>query len=154
MQTSVQLKSTCSDHVIILNADKESVEYNLLINFYGKLATMFHAKNYLFHFVSAGIVPPDSASQMDSLPDIDRAVCILTNISTPLECGEKQSFYKMLEIMQAHGNIHAQELAEDIKASVRVEDPVVKSKTTGTAATVIEGRCTKCIHLHMYTCTL
>ena len=150
----MQLKCTSLGHVIIINADKDSVEYNTLINVYGKLATVFHDKNYLFHFVSAGIIPPDSASQMYTLSDVDRAVCILTNISTPLECGEKQSFYKMLEIMQAHGNINAQRLAEDIKVSVRGEDPVVKSKTTGTAVSSNEGRCIEYIHLHMYVCTL
>ena len=98
----------------------------------------FHDKNYLFDFVSAGIIPSDNANQMYSLPDVDRAMCLLNSISAPLECGEKQNFYKMLEMLQAHDNIHAQQLAKDINTCVRGQDPIVKSKSTGTA-TVTEG---------------
>ena len=76
---------------------------------------------------------------MYSLSDIERAMCLLKNISAPLENGEKQNFYKMLEILQAHGNPQAQQLAEDIQASVRREDTVVKGKTTGTITSSIEG---------------
>ena len=56
-------------------------------------------------------------------------MCLLENISAPLENGEKQNFYKMLKILQAHGNPQAQQLAEGIKASVRREDTVVKGNT-------------------------
>ena len=125
-----------------LNADKESVEYNLLINFYDKLSTVFHDKNYLFHFVLAGIVAQDDVVHMCSLSDIDRAMCLLSNVSAPLESGEKQNFYKMLEIVQTHGNV---QLVEDIKASVREKDPLVKSKTTGTDSTISEGKCVDCV---------
>ena len=114
------------------------MEYNAIIEFYSRLTAVFHDKSYLFHFVFAGIIRPDDANQMDSLSDIDRAICLLSNISAPLECGEKQNFYKMLEILQAHDNIHAQQLAEDINTCVRGQDPIVKSKSTGTA-TVTEG---------------
>ena len=140
----MQLKYTCSD-CMFLNADKGSVEYNTLINFYGKLATEFHDINYLFHFIPAGIVPREDVLHMNSLSDIDRAMCLLNNVSAPFECGEKQNFYKMLEIMQTHGNVHTQQLVEDIKASVRGQDPVVKSKTIGSAKTVNEGTCTEYI---------
>lgn len=98
----------------------------------------FHDQSYLFHFVSAGIIPSDNANQMYSLPDVDRAMCLLNSISAPLECSEKQNFYRMLEILQAHGNIQAKQLAEDINTCVRGQDPIIKSKTTGTA-TVTEG---------------
>ena len=59
---------------------------------------------------------------MSKLPDNDRAMRLLKNISAPLECGEKQSFYKMLEIMQTHGKHHAQQLAENIIAVVTVRE--------------------------------
>ena len=47
--------------------------------------------------------------------------------------------------MQTQGNIHTQQLVEDIKASVRGQDLVVKSKTIGSATTVNEGTCTEYI---------
>ena len=80
---------------------------------------MFHDKNYLAHFVSAGIISPNDVDDMFKLPSNDRAVSLLKNISAALQCGEKQSFYKMLEIMQAHGNLPAQQLADHIKVFVR-----------------------------------
>lgn len=69
---------------------------------------------------------------MSNLSGSDRALRLLKNILAPLESGEKQSFYKMLEIMQAHGNLHAQQLAESIKAFVRGLDPVVNSEAIAT----------------------
>ena len=100
---------------------------------------MFHDKSYLFHFISAGIVPQDDVLDLYSLSDIERAMCLLNSISAPLKNGENQNFYKMLEILQAHGNPQAQQLAEDIQESVRRQDTVVKSKTTGTITSSIEG---------------
>ena len=114
------------------------MEYNAVIKFYSRLTTVFHDKSYLFHFVSAGIIPPDNASQINNLPDNERAICILKSISAPLECGEKQNFKKMLKIMQDHGNLYAQQLAKDVNTCVMGQDPVVKSKTIETT-TVIEG---------------
>ena len=130
---------------LLFYVGETSVEYNTFIQFYDKLTTVFHDKNYLFHFVLAGIVAQDDVVHMCSLSDIDRAMCLLSNVSAPLECGEKQNFYKMLEIMQTNGNVHTQQLVEDIKASVREKDPLVKSKTIGTDSTVSEGKCVDCI---------
>ena len=110
--------------------DKESVECNAFIKFFSKLTTVFHDKNYLVHFVPAGIISPNDVHNMSNLSDNDRAMCLLKNISASLECGEKQSFYVMLEIMQAHGNLLAQQLADCIKVFVRGVDPAVISAGT------------------------
>ena len=119
----------------------ESVEYNAFTQFYSRLITVFHDKSYLVHFVPAGMISPNDVDEMYSLSNSDRAVRLLKNISAPLECGEneKQSFYKMLDILQAYGNLHAKQLAESIKAFVRGVDPIVRSENTGTFATSIEG---------------
>ena len=117
----------------------ESVEYRAFIHFFNKLTTVFHDKGYLVHFVPAGIISPNDVDEMSSLSNSDRAVRLLKNISDPLECGEKQSFYKMLDILQTHGNRHAKQLAENIKAFVRGVDPVVTSENTGNVVASIEG---------------
>ena len=113
-----------------------SVEYNTFIQFYDKLTTVFHDKNYLSHFVPAGIISPNDVHHMSNLPDNDRATCLLKKISAPLECGEKQSFYKMLEIMRDHGNLFAKQLAENMSLFVRGVNPVVRNETSSIA---IEG---------------
>ena len=104
---------------------------------------MFHDKSYLPYFVPAGILLLNDVHHFSSLPDNDRAMCLLKNISAPLECGETQSFYKMLEIMYVHGNLHAQQLAESINKFVEVK-PVVGSESTENVS--LEGTCMSRIH--------
>ena len=74
---------------------------------------------------------------MSTVSDNERAVCILKTISHPLECGDNENFYKMLEVIHDHGNPHAQELVEDIKALIGSKDHDIKS--TETAASPTEG---------------
>ena len=111
------------------------MEYNAFIQFYAKLTTVFCDRNYLSHFVPAGIISPNDVHDMSNLSDNDRAMRLLKNILAPLECGENQSFYKMLEIMQTYGNLHAKQLAGNITLSVRGINPVVQNQITMT----IEG---------------
>ena len=113
------------------------MEYKAFIKFISRLSTVFHDKNYLAHFVSAGIISPNDVDDLSKLSNNERAMVLLRNISASLEFGEKQSFYKMLEIMQAHGNLFAQQLADHIKVFVRGEDPAVVSMSTEVAP--IEG---------------
>ena len=114
-------------------------EYEALTKFYNKLTAVFHDKSYLSHFVPAGIILVNDVHHMSDLPDNDRAICLLKNISTPLERNEKQNFYKMLEIMQEHGNLHAQQLADNMKAFVTGMDTLVIIKSTKAVATSSEG---------------
>ena len=111
------------------------MEYKALINFYGKLTAVFDDRNYLAHFVSAGIISPNDVGDVSKLPNNDRAMALLNKISASLKFGEKQSFYDMLEIMQAHGNHFAQQLADQLKVLVKSGDSAIVS--TGT--TVAEG---------------
>ena len=124
---------------MIFYVEKKLIEYQALIKFYSKLTTVFHDKAYLSHFVSAGVISINDVHDMSSLPDNDRAMSLLKNISAPLEFGKKQNFHRMLEIMQEHGNLHAQQLAENMKAFVRGVEPVVIVENTGAVVTSAEG---------------
>ena len=102
-----------------LSAGMESVEYSAFKKFYSQLTTVFCDTNYLSHFVSESIISLSDVDHISSLSGRNRALCVLRSISAPLECGETQSFYKMLEIMQSHGNLHAKNLAENVSKYVR-----------------------------------
>ena len=79
------------------NVEKQSlIEYEAFIQFYSELITVFHDKSYLVLFVPTKIISPSDVDHMYDLPDNKRAMCLLKNISASLECGEKQSFDKML----------------------------------------------------------
>ena len=124
-------------HVFVYT-EKVLIEYESFVKFYSELTTVFCDKNYIPHFVPAKIISPNDVHSMSNLPDNDRAVCLLKSISNPLECGEYQNFYKMLEIMRDHGNLHVQQLAENIKAFIKGVGPVVISKGNGTVTILVK----------------
>ena len=97
---------------------EELMEYKVLIKFFSKLTTVFYDKDYLPHLVTARIITPDSHHQLFSLSSRDRAMRVLEYISYSLAGGEKSCFYKMLGIMTEQGNLHAQNLAEEIKKAI------------------------------------
>ena len=117
------------------------MEYSAFIKLYSQLTTVFRDKSYLAHFVSAGIILPDDHHRISTMLDNDRAMDLLRHISAPLECGEKQCFYKMLEIMQTYGNLHGQQLAEKIKAFIREVNPTTCAGTDITVHTEGTGTC-------------
>ena len=119
------------------------MEYTAFIKFYSQLTSVFHDKNYLAHFVSAGIILPDDHHRMSTLLDNNRATDLLKHISALLECGEKQGFYKMLEIMQTYGKLHGRQLAEKIKAFIIGVNPT--TSTTTDIAVRTEG-----MYIHHY----
>ena len=94
------------------------MEYGVFIKFYSKLTTIFHDKDYLPHLVTAGIILPDSTHHLSSLSGRDRVICLLEYITDSLKGGGKECFCRMLDIMQEHGNLHAQNVAEEIKKAI------------------------------------
>ena len=100
----------------------------MFIMFYSRLTTVFRNKDYLPHLVIAGIIAPDSIHHLSSLSNRDRAMRVLECLSDSLEGGEIVHFYKMLDVMQEHGNLHARNVAEEInKAIVSGVDSVAKT---------------------------
>lgn len=119
------------------NVERKSVEYEAFIQFHNELNKVLRDKSYVPHFVPTTIISLNDVHRMSTVSDNERAVCILKNISHPLECGDNQKFYRMLEVIHDHGNSHAQELVEDIKALIGSKGHDIKS--TETAATPTEG---------------
>ena len=66
------------------------------------------------HFISASIITVDHIS---SKSDYERAEILLKRIFDELKTGHTQSFYRMLEIMKAHGSESLIELADKITQS-------------------------------------
>lgn len=101
------------------------MEYRAFAKYYSELTTVLSDKNYLHHFVTAGIIPPEKVHHLSTLSDNDRAIRVLKNISDPLMHSRNESFYNMLKIMREHGNLHAKGLAKSLKkASVSGVEPV------------------------------
>ena len=111
--------------------DKESVEYKAFNRFYNELITVLYDKSYLTHFIASGTISVHDVHHISDLPENDRAMHLLKYISAPLEYSEKQSFYKMLEIMKTHGNLYAMELAENIETFISEVDSATLHYTEG-----------------------
>ena len=106
---------------------EKSLEYRVFIKFYSRLTTILRDKDYLPHLVTAGIVAPDSVHHLSSLSNRDRAMRLLEYISDSLDGGEKGCFYGMLDIMQEHGNLHAQSVAKEINKVISGVGSVAKT---------------------------
>ena len=90
----------------------------MFIKFYSRLTTVFRNKDYLPHLVTARVVSPDNIHHLSSLSNRDRALRLLEYILYSIEGGEIGCFYRMLEVMQEHGNLHAQNVAEEINKAI------------------------------------
>ena len=131
--------------MFFMHIETESIEYEVFVKFYSELTIVFCDKNYIPHFVPTKIISPSDVHHMSNMPDNDRSVCLLKNISDPLECGESQNFYQMLEVMEAHGNLQVQQLVENIKAFLKGVDPAVISKGNYTVTIFIQVA----MHIHI-----
>ena len=110
---------------------EKSLEYRVFIKFYSKLTTVFRNEDYLPHLVTAEIVTPNSACHLYNLPSNVRAMRLLQYISYSLDGGKKECFDKMLEILQEHGNLHAQGVAEEINRVISEVDSIAMNYNLG-----------------------
>ena len=115
------------------------MEHGMFVKFYSKLTVVFRNKDYLPYLVTAGIVPPDNIHYLSSLSNRDRPMRILEYISDSLDGGDTQCFYDMLEIMKGHGNNHAQDLAEEVKAVISGVDSLTKIISLGSVTSLRSG---------------
>ena len=99
-------------------ADAIPMEYDVFITYYSDLTQVFRVDNILNfagRFLSARIITRSEYDEIYSLSPTDGSIRLLRSIAGPLEIGNTEHFYKMLEIMQNHGNIHAKTLSEKIQ---------------------------------------
>ena len=94
------------------------IEYDAFVTCYSDLTHVFQTNTFAPHFVSAHIITMNEHHDICTLQPKDSIVRLLRSISAPLESGQTGNFYKMLEIMQNHGNVHARSLAEKINAFI------------------------------------
>ena len=127
----------CFANSLCFYVEGKSVEYEAFTQFHNEFTKVLHDKSYIPHFVSARIISLNDVHHTSNLPDNERALYILKNISDPLESSEKQNFYTMLEVMKDHGNCDAQKLVEDIKTLIASKD--YKTESTGATAASTEG---------------
>jgi len=98
----------------------------VFIQYYSKLTSILQV-DLCPHFVTSNIITISDQDEIIKTATTSRkaaVIMLLNTISLPLSTGYTTSFYKMLEIIQQHGNDAAQYLAGEILA--KVKSPEVK----------------------------
>ena len=88
----------------------------MFINYYSKLTSVLQV-DLCPHFVTNNIITISDQDEIIKIAATSRkaaVIMLLNTISLPLGTGYTTSFYKMLEIMQQHGNDAAQHLSGEI----------------------------------------
>jgi len=95
-------------------------EYKAFIQYYSKLTSILQV-DLTPHFITAKIITlsdEDEITKASTTSHRTAMKMLLKPVSSSLETGYTTSFYKMLEIIQQHGNDAAQHLAGEILAEV------------------------------------
>jgi len=96
-------------------------EYEVFIQYYSKLTSILQV-DLTPHFVTVKIITlsdEDEITKASATSHRAAMKMLLKPVSSSLEAGYTTSFYKMLEIIQQHGNDAAQHLAGEILAEVK-----------------------------------
>jgi len=94
------------------------MEYEAFVTYYPDLTQVFRTNTLAAHFVSARIITMTDHDEICSLSPTYGGLRLLRNVSAPLETGNTRNFYKMLDIMQNHGNSHAKTLVRSIQSFI------------------------------------
>ena len=104
----------------------QAIEYKVFIQYYSKLTSILQV-DLTPHFVTAEIITLSDEDEITKASTTSHRAAmkmLLKPVSSSLETGYTTSFYKMLEIMQQHGNDATQHLSGEIFDKVR--SPEVK----------------------------
>ena len=129
IQLSEHYTYTCCENMLVCSVNVSLTgkqEYDVFIQHYSKLISILQV-DLTPHFVTAKIITLSDEDEITKASTISHRAAmkmLLKPVSLSLETGYTTSFYKMLEIIQQHGNDAAQHLAGEMLAEVK--SPEVK----------------------------
>ena len=99
-------------------------EYVVFKNHYHGLTKLLFNTNLTPHLIQEGVIAPADHEKLSAInTSTEKAEVVLPKITSGLEAGLTESFYKMLEIMKCYGNRDAQQL------SITIENEIAVSKS-------------------------
>jgi len=104
--------------VCVFFVGSRSVEHEVFLKYYPDLIQAFRTNTFAAHFVAAHIITMNENDEISNLQPRDGSLRLLRSVSAPLETGQTDNLYSMLQIMQAHGNDYAQKLSQKIYSVV------------------------------------
>ena len=98
----------------------ETKEHELFLAHYPELCkAITDVENLLPYFVKEDIISVDIHQEINAKFTLNKkAEALMSYISGPLESGNTEKFYKMLKIMEEHGNQATEALAKRIRSKI------------------------------------
>ena len=106
---------------MLIGTPKDNREYEVLIKYYSHFCAIIRDVNEIAAYcVSKKIIPPQGVIRLHDTKDPSIQVMILLNhIMGPVQAGRPEGFYSLLDIMERHGLRATQELATEVKYSLK-----------------------------------
>lgn len=104
-------------------------EHEMLIKYYERLcSTVTDVNKIALHCVTKKIISPHDHVELCGITNQSKQVTMLLHhITGPVEAGNPQVFYDLLDIMEQHGLQATQQLATEIKCSLNIESCCIRS---------------------------
>ena len=94
-------------------------EYSVFKDHYYGLTKLLFNTNLTPHLIQEGVIAPTDHEKLNAIDtSTGKAEMVLPIVTSGLEAGITESFYKMLDIMESYGNSDAQQLSIAIKRKV------------------------------------
>ena len=103
-----------------IHASGSHVEEEVFKCFYAKLVKVLPVVDNIYtKLVPEGILDPDDIEEINHMPRSDRkASIVLRKISSSLQAGKTDSFYRLLEVMETSLNDDVKALIKDIRGAL------------------------------------
>ena len=106
----------------------DSLEHDVFTNHYPMLCnTMTDVDNLLPHFVQKRVIKTDDLEEINAIIPSTKKLKVqklMIHISGPLRAGDTDAFYIMLKIMEEYGHQATQQLADQIRKSLAVNNGI------------------------------
>ena len=96
-------------------------EYKIFKDHYHGLTKLLFNTNLTPYLIQEGVIAPADQEKLSAInTSSGKAEMVLPKITSGLEAGLTESFYKMLEIMKSYGNRDAQQLSVAMEYEIAV----------------------------------
>ena len=108
--------NNCSDTIPVISIGYHSVEYEVFVRYFSRIVNSISAQTLSPHFVSRKIISHEDQIEILSVTSPRRAASLLLGrVSSAVEAGVNESFYRFLDILEQYGTPATKEILLAIK---------------------------------------
>jgi len=103
-------------HFVLLSVQQCSREYEVFIQHFSQIVNSLSAQALSPYFVAQNIISPEDQLEILTITSPRRAASLLlSRISSAVEAGVNESFYRFLDILEQHGNVDSKQVLFTIR---------------------------------------